>query len=406
MMQEDAELFQAYGAEFTPDYRREHWAQGPSPRMSSPTSAVPLPASVSSNSSTPSPFHPPSSTAPLPASVAPSPIPGGLPTSVPGAPSHGSWQQPNASTQLPPVSGMTRNAGHEVWQGNAWVTNTSWDPGHEGDTRINSDGFKLVFRRGDWVRSDEVSQIVIFSDGSFRVYYLDGRWRRGRSGEQYPAGYPVFHDVATLPVGPRFSFFLSGVDAYRLDNVTGDRVYLGQYMPDGRVLVGSVLYHPRHDGTLEWVGPTSVGQNPQADANLAALAETVKKEAAKSERATAATVKAKRETSKHHKRHSRKHDDAPVMGRPAPMVVATSALPQAIGTTPAYVIAASASPTPSLEEIAEIAAEAGYEGAQLAVEESEAEAFAAPPVLVEEFDVFGGDQTGGLGFDYQDPRTD
>ena len=293
---------------------------------------------------------------------------------------------------------MTRNNGHEVWQGGTWVTNTTWEPGrwHEGDFRTGPDGFRLIFRRGDWVRADEISQIVIFSDGSFRVYYLDGHWRQGRAGDSYPAGYPILHDVATLPVGPRFSFFISGIDAYRLDNVTGRRFRLGQYMPDGRVLVGSILYHPRYDGSLEWVGPTNVGQNPQADANLKSLEDTVKKEGKDLKKAAAIAANAEQAS-----RRSRR----PVLGVPAPVVNVTNlVLPQAIGTVPAYVIAASASP--SLEDIADVATEAGYEGAQLALDEAAAEVFTDPTALVEEFDIFGDDPTGGgLGFDYRDPRA-
>jgi len=165
---------------------------------------------------------------------------------------------------------VTRNGGHEVWRGGGWVANPDWRPGlwREGEFRTASDGTRLIFRRGDWVRADETSQVVVFSDGSFRVYFLDGRFRQGLPGEAYPEGYPVFYDVATLPLGPRFSFFVSGISAYRLDNYTGKLLYLGQYMPEHTVLVGAVLYHPRPDGTLVWIGPLPYGVNPQADANL------------------------------------------------------------------------------------------------------------------------------------------
>lgn len=433
MLQDEAELFQAYGAEFSPEYRREHWAQGP--RMAPSTvPTMPLPAPVSSSQgAAPAPFHPPSSVVPLPVSATPAsvptlsgvgrlpaPSPGGVPSTwqvdpvahTPGhGPGHGHWPtEPTIHGQLPPVNGMTRNNGHEVWQGGTWVANPAWQGRwHEGEVRTNPDGSRLIFRRGDWVRSDEVSQVVVFSDGSFRVYYLDGSWRVGRRGEHYPLGYPIFHDVATLPIGPRFSLFVSGIDAYRIDNVTNERFRLGQYMPDNRVLVGSVLYHPRHDGSLEWVGPTNVGQNPQADANLAALEEAVKKEAGQAKKTAALAAKTEREETEKLRRHRRRHEESmiPVRGRPAPMVVATPAMPQAIGSMPAYVIAASAPSSPSLEEIAEVTAEAAYEGAQLAIEESQAEAFAAPPVIVEELDMFGGDQMdSGLGYGYRDPRSD
>jgi len=173
----------------------------------------------------------------------------------------GRWQP-----RQPPVEGVTRSEGREEWRGGAWVPT---QPGHwrEGEFRTASDGSRLIYRRGDWVRGDETSQVVVFSDGSFRTYFLDGRWRDGLAGEAYPEG-PIFHDVATLPLGSRFSFFVSGISAYRLDNFTGKLFYLGQYMPDHNVLVGSVLYHPRPDGTLIWVGPAAYGVNPQADVNL------------------------------------------------------------------------------------------------------------------------------------------
>src|SRR5208283_2781873 len=90
--------------------------------------------------------------------------------------------------------------------------------------------------------------------------------------DPYPPG-PVVRDAATLPVGRRFSLFVSGTDAYRLDNRTHERSLLGQYLPDGRVLVGANVYNARNDGTLEWVGPPAFGSIPQADANLRAAAD-------------------------------------------------------------------------------------------------------------------------------------
>jgi len=219
-------------------------------------------------------------------------------------------------------------------------------------------------------------------------------------------------------VGPRFSFFVSGIHAYRLDNVTGQRFLLGQYMPDHKVLVGAVLYQPRYDGTLEFVGPTEVGQNPQADANMAELEKAIKLEAAEASRIAALTAKIEREEA----RKLRVREvivpvavPTPVMGRPAPMAATTGSLPQSIDTVPGYRIAASAPSAvfednsstyivtpgdsgPSLEDVADVAAEAGYEAAQLAIEESEAVDFEPNPVVFEEFDVFGGT--------YRDPRSD
>jgi len=359
----------------------------------------PLPASVPASAATPGaavPGHP-----------------GGGQGAHPGA-AHGPWQtEPAVRGELSPVEGVTRNGGREQWHGGTWVSVAGWQPGRwrEGEIRVNPDGSRLVFRRGDWVRGDGVAQVVVFSDGSFRVYYLDGRWRPGRRGEPYPHG-PVFHDVATLPVGPRFSFFVSGTDAYRVDNVTNERFRLGQYMPDHRVLVGSILYHPRPDGTLEWVGPPEVGKNPQADANLVALEAAIKMEAVQAKKTAAMAAKVEREETiklAQARRQRRPREEVVVvMGRPAPMMATTGALPQAIGSVPGYVIAANAQPSgPSLEDIAAVTAEAAYEGAQLAVEESQAEAFEAPPVMVEELDVFSGDPTGGgLGYGYHDPRSD
>jgi hypothetical protein len=442
MLQEEAELFQAYGEDFAPEYRREHWAQGPitpgtppgvpaSATPSAPTSMVPaapshpsssapLPASAvpagalpgsmpSAMTATPTSYHAPSSPVPLPVSASPTqgarPVAATPGATIPVHPSHPS----QGSTELPPIEGVTRNGGREQWRGGAWVPA---QPGHwhEGQVRVNPDGTRLVYRRGDWVRGDEVSQIVVFSDGSFRVYYRDGRWRPGRRGEPYPAG-PIFRDVATLPVGPRFSFFVSGTDAYRVDNVTNQRFFLGQYMPDHRVLVGSILYHPRPDGTLEWVGPPEVGKNPQADANLVALEAVIKVEATQAKKTAAVAAKLEREEAQklaRARRQGQREEIVVVMGRPAPMAPTTGALPQAVGSVPAYVIAASAQPSgPSLEDIAAVTAEAAYEGAQLAVEESQG--FDEPPsdVLVEELDVFGGDPTGGgLGYGYHDPRSE
>ena len=119
--------------------------------------------------------------------------------------------------------------------------------------------------------------MVVFSDGSFRVYYLDGHWTSGYRGNAYPFG-PIFYDVATMPLGSRFSLVVFGTDAYRLDNITQEYVKLGQLMPDGNVLVGSILYRPRVDGTLEWIGPPALGRYAQADANLYALQDAIVRE--------------------------------------------------------------------------------------------------------------------------------
>ena len=190
-------------------------------------------------------------------------------TAPSGHPSYGGQPGQRWQPAQPPVEGVTRNGGREEWRGGSWVPA---QPGrwNEGQFRTASDGTRLIYRRGDWVRGDEPSHVVVFSDGTYRVYCLDGRWREGRRGEPYPQGYPIFNDVATQPLGSRFSFFISGVNAYRIDNVTGERFYLGQYLSDGNVLVGWVLYHPRPDGTLVWVGPSAYGVNPQADSNLIA----------------------------------------------------------------------------------------------------------------------------------------
>jgi hypothetical protein len=188
------------------------------------------------------------------------------PSPVTGQPGHVGSQPGGWQPKQPPVEGVTRNEGREEWRGGAWVPT---QPGHwqEGEIHTAPDGTQLIYRKGDWVRGDETSQVVVFSDGSFRTYTLDGRWHEGHPGEVYPEG-PIFYDVATMPLGTRFSFFVSGVSAYRLDNITGKLVYLGQYMPNHTVLVGSVLYHPRPDGTLLWIGPAAYGVNPQADVNL------------------------------------------------------------------------------------------------------------------------------------------
>jgi hypothetical protein len=222
----------------------------------------------------------------MPSPTMPGPTPSKAPAQAPSkspapaqmgaAPStpHGPWQTLPATH--PPVEGVTRNGGSEVWQGGAWVPAR---PGRwrDGEFRDSADGHRLIFRRGDWVRGDEVAQVVIFSDGSFRVYYLDGRWVTGYAGDPYPQG-PVFYDVATMPLGSRFSLVVFGVDAYRLDNFTQEYVKLGQLMPDGNVLVGAILYHARPDGTLEWIGPPALGLYAQADANLYALQAAIVQE--------------------------------------------------------------------------------------------------------------------------------
>jgi hypothetical protein len=212
-----------------------------------------------------------------------------VPNSLPvGHPAYGGQSGQRWQPSQPPVEGVTRNGGREEWRGGGWVPA---QPGHwhEGQLRTASDGTQLIFRRGDWVRGDEPSHVVVFSDGTFRVYCLDGHWHEGHHGDPYPQGYPVFNDVATQPLGSRFSFFVSGTNAYRIDNVTGERFFLGQYLPDHNVLVGWVVYHPRPDGTLEWVGPPAYGTIPQADANLIAYQPTAPVRSTPAATATAVT---------------------------------------------------------------------------------------------------------------------
>ena len=407
MLQEDAELFQAYGADFMPEHRSQGaadilanmglinpWNEGPQtqwnvdpahragapggafasqmqvpgaglppatpqqgPVFHTPSSPVPLPAAVTPQgpqgpskapgsspaamvavgqmppapSMSPAPqgpvFHPPSSPVPLPAPVmpqgqgpskapgmaispaalaaigpmmpspapskAPAQAPSKAPTPTQAAPSapHGPWK--TLPVTHPPVEGVTRNGGSEVWQSGAWVPTR---PGRwrDGEFRDSSDGHRLIFRRGDWVRGDEVAQVVIFSDGSFRIYYLDGRWGSGYPGDPYPRG-PIFYDVATMPLGSRFSLVVFGVDAYRLDSFTQEYVKLGQLMPNGNILVGAILYHPRPDGTLEWVGPPALGLYAQADANLYALQEAIVQETIQAQKLAAMAEETRRE---------------------------------------------------------------------------------------------------------------
>jgi hypothetical protein len=228
-------------------------------------------------------------------SPAPSKTPGKTPVQAPSkaqAPQapHGPGQpMPTAHS---PVEGVTHNGGSEVWQGGRWVPTR---PGRwrDGEFRDSSDGHRLIFRRGDWVRGDEVAQVVIFSDGSFRIYYLDGRWVTGYAGDPYPQG-PIFYDVATMPLGSRFSLVVFDVDAYRFDNITQEYVKLGQLMTDGNVLVGSILYRPRSDGTLEWIGPPALGRYAQADANLYALQDAIVRETIQAQK-LAAMAEAERE---------------------------------------------------------------------------------------------------------------
>jgi hypothetical protein len=400
MFQKDAELFQAFGgselAPFAPEYRADHWAQGPLIPWQSTRSGG---AEIWNGSAW------------VPNTHGPAPASGG------------------GGSQLVPWQ-STREGGKLIWDGASWVPNTGRGRGRGGKT---------------------VTQTVVFSDGSFRTYYSDGSYSKGYRGQPYPPG-PVTRDVATQPLGPRFSLAVLGTDAFRVDNITNERHPLGQLMPDGRVLVGSILYHPRPDGTLEWVGPPAVGANPQADANLAALQAAVTIEAQKT--ATLAAAVERAETDKLARQHRQYQSRLPgggggvgqigsvpgagwgvapipagggggggvgqigsapgagwgVAPTPVPMMPTTTALPQSMGMRPPYVIAASSQPSgPSLEEIAAVTAEAAYQGAETAL--AEAEFYATPQatevVLVEQFDVFGGDPTGGgLGFGYHDPRSE
>ena len=102
-----------------------------------------------------------------------------------GHPAYGGQPGQKWQPAQPPVEGVTRNGGRQEWRGGSWVTAQpgSW---HEGQLRTASDGTQLIFRKGDWVRGDEPSHVVVFSDGSYRVYCLDGRWHEGQHGVPYP----------------------------------------------------------------------------------------------------------------------------------------------------------------------------------------------------------------------------
>jgi len=294
----------------------------------------------------------------------------------------------------------TRNDGREIWNGQAWVTNT----GRQGG------------RRG--VVGKTVTQTVVFSDGSFRTYYSDGSYTKGYKGQAYPPG-PVTQDVSTRPMGSRFSLLVVGTDAFRYDNVTQQRVPLGQYMPDGTVLVGNSIYNARNDGTLEWVGPPAVGKVPQADANLIAMQSAA---TAAAQQTAALAAKAESAETVHLARARAMVPAAP--GLPIPMLKAgtfPSARPQPVGTTPVYVIAAGGQPQqPSgispadLDAVAQGAAEAM--AAQLAFGYDFSFDAAGLPVPSGYMgtdagggDVYGDggyDPTGGALGDYHDPRDD
>ena len=457
MYQRDAEFFQSLGGSelspFTPDYRADHWAQGPLVAGQSTREGGKLiwdGANWVPNTGAASSVAPAGGGSQLVAWQ--STREGGkliwdganwVPNTGRGAPAGG-------GSQL--VAGQsTREGGKLIWDGASWVPNTGRGAPAGGSQLVawqsTREGGRLIWDGANWVpntgrggrdrdrgRGHErggktVTQTVVFSDGSFRTYYSDGTYSKGYRGQPYPPG-PVTQDVATMPLGPRFSLAVLGTDAFRVDNITNERHPLGQLMPDGRVLVGSILYHPRVDGTLEWVGPPTMGVNPQADANLVALQAAVAREAHEAQKTAALAAAVERaETDKLARQHRQYQGrlpgggggggigqigSAPGMGwgvapTPASMMPTTTALPQSIGMRPAYVIAASPQSGPSLEEIAAVTAEAAYEGAETAL--AEAEFYAAPQatevVLVQEFDVFGGDPTGGgLGFGYHDPRSE
>ena len=394
MDQKDAEFFQAIGglelSPFAPDYRADHWAQGPGvTKQGFPDGSVRY-------------------------------------TFSDGTAAYYDRQGNRTRT----TGGMSDTSAAQTARDMDRVSDT----GPEGRRPEERGGRRDRDYRSDRRERDRggktVTQTVVFSDGSFRTYYSDGSYTKGYRGQPYPPG-PVTRDVATMPLGPRFSFAVLGTDAFRVDNITNERHPLGQLMPDGRVLVGSILYHPRVDGTLEWVGPPAVGANPQADANLVALQAAVAREAHEAQKtASLAAAVERAETDKLARQHRQYQGRLPgggggggvgqigsvpgagwgVAPTPAPMMPTTSALPQSIGMRPPYVIAASSQPSgPSLEEIAAVTAEAAYEGAETAL--AEAEFYSAPQapavVLVDAFDVFGEDPTGGgLGFGYHDPRSE